>query len=64
MAVREAQAVYDEQMKKVRQAQEKVVETHVNNMGHLKAFMDAQEAFHAECIAHMGDLKKIGPPSL
>jgi len=62
--VREAQATYDEQLKKVRQAQEKVLDTHVNNMGHLKAFMDAQEAFHAECLSHLGDLKIIGTPSL
>ena len=64
MAVRDAQASYDEQLRKVRQSQQKVVDTHVNNMGHLKAFMDAQAAFYGECQAYIGDLTKVGSPSL
>ena len=64
MTVREAQALYDEQLRKVRLALQKVVDTHVNNMGHLRAFMEAQAAFHAECQAHLGDMQKVGPPNL
>ena len=61
MLLRDAQSEYDQQLFRVRQALEKVVETHANHMGHLKAFMEAQMAFHVECQAHLGDLQRFGP---
>ena len=57
MALREAQAEYEQQLEKVRKALKKVVDTHVNNMGYLRSFMAAQRAFYAECQAFLGDIE-------
>ena len=59
MALREAQSEYDSQLEKVRKSLQKVVDTHVNNMGYLRAFMAAQRTFHAECQAHLGDIEGV-----
>ena len=55
--MREAQAEFDHQLEKVRKALQKVVETHVNNMGYLRSFMAAQRAFFSECQAYLGDIE-------
>ena len=55
--MREAQAEFDHQLEKVRKALQKVVETHMNNMGYLRSFMAAQRAFFSECQAYLGDIE-------
>ena len=60
MALREAQSEYDLQLEKVRKSMQKVVDTHTNHMGYLRAFMAAQRAYHAECSSHLGDIEGGG----
>ncbi len=55
MALRDAQAEYDQQLAKVRVALQKVVDTHVKNKGYLYSFMTAQRALHRECQAHLDE---------
>lgn len=57
MALREAQSMYDTQLQKVRTSMQKVMDTHVNNMGYLRTFMSSQRSFYAECQAHLGDIE-------
>ena len=57
IAMREAQAEYQQHLEKVRQRLKKVVGTHVNNMGYIRSFMAAQRAFYEECQAFLADLE-------
>jgi len=59
--VRAAQAEYDMQLEKVRSSLKRIVQTHVNHLGHLKTFMAAQRSYNAECQALLGDIEEESP---
>ena len=50
------QAEYEIEMDKLRTGMKKIVQTHVNNLGQMKALMAAIKAFHIECISHLDEL--------
>ncbi len=57
-----AQAEYDMQLDKVRSAMKRIVESHVNHLGHLQTLMNAQRAHYTECVGHLGAVA-VGDPS-
>jgi endophilin-B len=54
--LRLTQAEYDIQMGKLRSNMEKIVQTHVNNLGHMKTLMAALKTYYSECLAHLEEI--------
>lgn len=54
--LRSVQADYDIQMDKVRSFMDKIIQTHVNNLGHMRSMMSALKSYHTECIAHLDEI--------
>ena len=54
--MRSVQAEYEMDMDKLRTNMTKIVQTHVNNLGQMKALMAAIKAYHVECISHIEEL--------
>ena len=58
--LREAQAEFDIQLNKVRDAMKKVIQTHTHYLGYLKSFMAAQKDYHRECLSQLENIDTSG----
>ena len=56
-ALHDVQADYDMMLEKLRADMKKIVDTHTNNLGHLRSLMGATKAFHEECLVHLKDVE-------
>ena len=55
-SLRSIQADYDSKMEKVRVCMERIVQTHVNNMGHMKSMISATKSHYTDCLTHLDEI--------
>ncbi|XP_019854265.1 PREDICTED: endophilin-B1-like isoform X2 [Amphimedon queenslandica] len=61
--LRSIQADYDSKMEKVRGSMERIVQTHVNNMGHIKGYISTLKSYYTDCMTYLDDIgTEMSPP--